>query len=220
MNRFVIGLLLALIIILPLPAASSVEASLGFRDTGNPVHSHPVSISASIDGFHGGLFLSGRDELGVSAGYTFALPHNLGITADLWTGYYPMLGGHTNLGVKLSHSVDIGWYRLSYGFGISGGLSWSEYINALTWSLSPYLHIANTFRFDPVAIILLLTFGHPWESEWCLQPLAALRVDIDIADGNAVFAEAYVKAAEYLFAYTEVVGSWGVRVGYTWRPAV
>ena len=48
----------------------------------------------------------------------------------------------------------------------------------------------------------------------------AFDLDIDIADGHSVFAEAYVKAAEYLFAYTEVIGSWGVRVGYTWKAAV
>ena len=210
-----------LILLLPIYAGNtSIETALGFRDTGNPVHNHPVSISATVDGFHGGFFVNGRDELGVSAGYTFALPHNLGITTDFWTGYFPMNGGHANLGVKLSHGVDLGWYQLSYGFGISGGLSWSEYIDALTWSLSPYLHIANTFRFDPVAITLLLAFGHPWEAEWCLQPVAGVRVDIDITDGHSVFAEAYVKTAEYLFAYTEVIGAWGIRIGYTWRSAV
>ena len=214
-RRF-IGIIIILAVLLPLNAGISADISAGYRSDAAGSFPVPVSVELSGSGFTGRIMAAGDSSIAGGISYSYALPFRISLDASLFTGYAYGLGGWTDLLFGFHQDWDWGWYGLSYGFGLAGGISYSEYADGIFWSLSPVLHIANIFRTDPFSFTLYAAFGHPWEMEWQLEPMIGLRIAAAIADGHSVYIDGYVKAGEYLFAPVSVVQSWAIRVGYVY----
>ena len=218
-RRF-IGIIIMLAVLLPLNAGVSADISTGYRSDAAGSFPVPVSVELSGSGFTGRLVAAGDSSVAGGISYSYELPFRIGLDSSLFTGYAYGLGGWTDLLLGFHQDWDWGWYGLSYGFGLAGGISYSEYADGIFWSLSPVLHIANIFRTDPFSFTLYAAFGHPWEMEWQLEPMIGLRIDAAIADGHSVYIDGYVKAGEYLFAPVSVVQSWAIRVGYVYGGGI
>lgn len=205
-----------LAVLLPLNAGVSADISMGYRSDAAGSFPVPVSAELSGNGFTGRLMAAGDSSIAGGLSYSYALPFRIGLDASVFTGYAYGFGGWTDLLIGFHQDWDWGWYGLSYGFGLAGGLSYSEYADGIFWSISPALHIANIFRVDPFSFTLYAAFGHPWEMEWQLEPMLGLRIDARIAEGHSVYIDGYVKAGEYLFAPVSVIQSWAIRIGYVY----
>ena len=56
-----------------------------------------------------------------------------------------------------------------------------------------------------------------WEMDWKALPVFGLRLEWDIDGSSSIFADGYVKWAEYLMDPVAMISGYGIRLGYIYR---
>ncbi len=218
MGKRIATVFAAAMLLLPLPAVSfEAEGAIGYRSTTALSFPAASSISLSFDGFSAMFRGQGASQFDGIIAYDIAVGRTISNEFSFHSAYNPSEGGWSDLAYLFSQRFRWDFFALEYGLGISAGIAYSEYSSILSWSLSPLLALSGTFYIDPVSITLYFSMLEEWERDWKALPVFGLRLEWDIDGSSSIFADGYVKWAEYLMDPVAMISGYGIRLGYIYR---
>ena len=221
MGKRIIVFLMAAMLSFSVSAADfSLIGMIGYRETTSLSFPASSSIGLSFDGFSFMLRGQGASQFDGMLSYELETGRTLSNKFILNTSYIPSEGGWSGLSYLFSQHFRWGFFGLEYGLGLAAGAAYSEYSSLVMWSLSPLLKLSGTFYIDPASITLYFTMADEWERDWKALPVFGLRLGWDIDGNSSVFADGYIKWAEYLMDPVAMISGYGMRLGYSYRGMI
>lgn len=196
------------------------EGMIGYRETTSLPFPASSSIDLSFDGFSFMFRGQGMSQFDGILSYDIKVGNTISNVFSFHTSYIPYEGGWSDFSYLFSQHFRWGFFSLGYGAGIAAGMAYSEYAYGVMWSLSPLLELSGTFHIDPASITLYFTMQDEWERDWKALPVFGLRLLWDIDGSSSIFADGYIKWAEYLMDPVAMISGYGVRLGYIYRGAL
>lgn len=221
MGKRIAMIMLSALLMMPLMAVSfEAEGMIGYRSTTALEFPATSSVRLSFDGFSVMFRGQGASQFDGMLSYELETGRTLSNKFILNTSYIPSEGGWSGLSYLFSQHFRWGFFGLEYGLGLAVGAAYSEYSSLVMWSLSPLLKISGTFYIDPASITLYFTMAEEWERDWKALPVFGLRLGWDIDGNSSVFADGYIKWAEYLMDPVAMISGYGLRLGYSYRGMI
>ena len=218
MGKRIIAVLAASMLCLPVCAAVfEIEGMIGYRETTSLSFPASSSIKITYDGFSFLFRGQGISQVEGIVSYDAKVGNTISNIFSAHTSYIPPEGGWSDFSYVFSQHFRWDFFSLRYGAGISAGMAYSLYAADVTWSFSPVLALSGTFFMDPASITLYFTMQDEWERDWKALPVFGLRLSWDIDGSSIIFADGYIKWAEYLMDPVAMISGYGVRLGYIYR---
>ena len=221
MGKRIIVFLMAAMLSFSVSAADfSLIGMIGYRETTSLSFPASSSIRLSFDGFSLMLRGQGASQLDGILSYDARVGKTISNEFSFHTSYIPAEGGWSDFAYIFSQNFHWGFFSLGYGIGISAGVAYSPYASNAVWAFSPLLELSGAFNIDPVSIELYFTMLDDWERDWKALPVFGLRLLWDIDGASSVFADGYIKWAEYLMDPVAMISGYGIRLGFIFRGDV
>ena len=213
-------ILLLSLSVLPLGAVSfSAGVTGGYRESEEKVpYNGELMLSLSDVSLWARVQGSERVDLALEYGarYGNTIEHIFSIHSAI----YPSLGNVVDAEYEFTQSFRWNFFSLGYGLGIQAAVLWSDLLRDPLFSLSPVVDLSMGFHFGPVDLTGYLTMDHIAEREFKALPVIGANISWRIGSHSTIYADAYVKMAEYLMDPDVMISGWAVRIGYVYRGRI
>ena len=149
---------------------------------------------------------------------------NVGNTIEhivsLHTAIYPSLGWLADAEYEFTQTFRWSFFSLGYGIGVQASMLWSDLLGEPLFALSPIIDANIGLHFGPVDLTGYFTMDHQAEREFKALPVIGANLSWRIGGHSMIYADAYIKMAEYLIDPTAMISGWAVRVGYIYRGRI
>ncbi len=121
--------------------------------------------------------------------------------------------------VSYIFALDFGYKHasLGFGFGIQGGIAYSEHSVGALYSLSPLVSVDFGLFFSPIRIIFYMDMASRFEHLWKASPLFGINLEALISDNSSIAADLYIQSAEYMVDPFFRPYSAAMRLSYKYR---
>ena len=176
-------------------------------------------IDASYEGL--GLHFSGigDDDFSLVLGYDLRAGANIHNRFIFHTDNVPGEGGFATIGYLFGQDFAWDWFRLAYGVGVQGSVSYSPFSDPL-FSIIPLLDIRLGFEFAPATVMFYFTMVHPESMEARLNASLGATAEFSITENHHVFLDGFIALDNIMDFHTYPISGWGVSAGYIYRGNV
>ncbi len=177
-------------------------------------------LMLSISDFSLWARVQGNERIDLALEYGGNTGNTIEHIVNLNTAIYPGLGWFAGAEYEFTQTFRWDFFSLGYGLGVQVGILASDLIKGPLFSLSPIIDANIGLHFGPVDLTAYLTMDHRAEREFKALPVLGATFSWRIGGHSTIYADAYMKMAEYLMDPTTIISGWAVRVGYIYRGRI
>ena len=177
-------------------------------------------LTLSISDFTLWTRVQGDERVDISLEYGGNTGNTIEHIVNLHTAIYPSLGWFADAEYEFTQTFRWSFFSIGYGLGLQLSVLWSDLLGDPLFAISPIIDANIGFHFGPVDFIGYLTMDHIAEREFKALPVIGATLSWRIGGHSTIYADAYLKMAEYLMDPTTMISGWAVRVGYIYRGRI
>lgn len=177
-------------------------------------------LTLSISDFTLWTRLQGNERVDLSLEYGRNVGNTIEHIVSLHTAIYPSLGWLADAEYEFTQTFRWSFFSLGYGIGVQASMLWSDLLGEPLFALSPIIDANIGLHFGPVDLTGYFTMDHQAEREFKALPVIGANLSWRIGGHSMIYADAYIKMAEYLIDPTAMISGWAVRVGYIYRGRI
>lgn len=187
--------------------AMSYEKCSSFKDS--------VKITAGISGDNYDVLISeyGLKKIDIDGRIGHEKYNGFFWTGLANTSYSYGLGGWSGLGVLFNYALNVQWFYLKVGLGAQAAVSYSQYQEQPLFALSPLLDAQLGVTLKAFNASIYLNLADPYEREWKAVPTIGIKTKVEVLGCNIIFADFFIKFAEYMVDPITLITGYGVRIG-------
>lgn len=177
-------------------------------------------LAFSVSDFSLWARVQGNERIDISLEYGNNQGNTIEHIFNIHTAIYPSLGWFADAEYEFTQTFRWSFFSIGYGLGIQAGILWSDLLCDPLFSLSPIIDANIGLHFGPVDLVGYLSMDHIAEREFKALPVVGATLSWRIGGHSTIYADAYLKMAEYLVDPSVMFSGWAVRVGYVYRGRI